>query len=84
MRTILGLTLVLLGCSSQPQEEALVQVRAGEIEEVQSVKWNLVEDMDLGTINGDLVNRKPTMDVGIYFPSNFDTYDREEFCPPSA
>lgn len=39
---------------------------------VEVVQWKSVEDIDVAKINSDLEDGKMTMDVGIYFPSNFD------------
>jgi len=36
------------------------------------VKWKALESVNLADFNSDLVAGKPTMDVGIYIPSNFD------------
>ena len=39
---------------------------------IDSVKWSMVETIDIAEINSDLENGKPTIDVGVYFPSNLD------------
>lgn len=39
---------------------------------VKPVAWKVVESVDLAAFNGDLERGKPTMDVVIYMPSNFD------------
>jgi hypothetical protein len=36
------------------------------------VKWQALPSLDLADFNKDLVAGKPTMDIGIYIPSNFD------------
>ncbi|WP_411289302.1 hypothetical protein [Phenylobacterium sp.] len=36
------------------------------------VAWKIVESVDIAAFNKDLVAGKPTLDVGIYLPSNFD------------
>jgi len=36
------------------------------------VNWSVVESIDLEKINSDLMPGVPTIDVGIYFPSNLD------------
>ncbi len=36
------------------------------------VRWKALPTLDLADFNKDLVAGKPTMDVGIYIPSNFD------------
>ena len=37
------------------------------------VNWSLIDSIDINQINSDLVNGKPTVDIGIYFPSNLDS-----------
>lgn len=39
---------------------------------VKPVAWKVVESVDLAAFNKDVVAGKPTMDVVIYIPSNFD------------
>ena len=39
---------------------------------VRPVAWKAVESVDLAAFNKDLVAGKPTMDVVVYIPSNFD------------
>ena len=39
---------------------------------VQPVAWKAVETVDLAAFNKDLTAGKPTMDVVVYMPSNFD------------
>ena len=39
---------------------------------VRAVVWKVVETVDLAVFNKDLVAGKPTMDVVVYMPSNFD------------
>src|SRR5688500_16640841 len=39
---------------------------------VKRVAWKVVEIVDLAAFNKDLVPGKPTMDVVVYIPSNFD------------
>ena len=36
------------------------------------VAWKAVESVDIAAFNRDLVRGKPTMDVAVYLPSNFD------------
>ena len=38
----------------------------------QPANWTINEAVDVNAINSDLVPGRPTIDVGIYFPSNFD------------
>ena len=53
------LLLVLTAC--QVQERKVVPVN-----------WSLVESIDIEKINAGLVSGEPTIDVGVYFPSNLD------------
>lgn len=39
---------------------------------VAPVNWSLVESIDIKKINAGLVSGVPTIDVGVYFPSNLD------------
>ena len=39
---------------------------------VETVNWNIVDTINIEAINSDLDPEKPTVDVGIYFPSNLD------------
>lgn len=39
---------------------------------VEAVQWSQVDTIDVAALNADLVQGKPTMDLGVYFPSNFD------------
>ena len=41
-------------------------------ENVTLVNWSAVESIDLEKINSDVMPGAPTIDVGIYFPSNLD------------
>ena len=38
-----------------------------------NVNWSHIDTIDINEINSDLVNGKPTVDIGIYFPSNLDS-----------
>ncbi|MBJ7880753.1 hypothetical protein [Gelidibacter salicanalis] len=53
---------------------SLLIVNAQEMtnEETQPVKWSLVDSINLEEINSDLKPGLLTMDMGVYFPSNFD------------
>ncbi|MBK8291038.1 MAG: ImmA/IrrE family metallo-endopeptidase [Flammeovirgaceae bacterium] len=37
------------------------------------VAWSKVDTIDITAFNKDLEEGKPTLDIGVYFPSNFDT-----------
>ena len=41
--------------------------------EIKAVAWKAVDTIDIVAFNKDIVAGKLTMDVGVYFPSNFDT-----------
>ena len=45
---------------------------SGSDPKIDTVKWSMVETIDIAEINSDLENGKPTIDVGVYFPSNLD------------
>jgi hypothetical protein len=59
--------LILNGCG---QQQAQVQAVTRE---AQLVNWTTVDSIDVVNFNKDLEPEKLTMDVGIYFPSNFDS-----------
>ena len=37
------------------------------------VNWSRIDSIDINEIDSDLVKGKPTVDIGIYFPSNLDS-----------
>jgi hypothetical protein len=39
---------------------------------VKRTEWIKVDTIDIAAFNSDLINGKPTLDIGVYFPSNFD------------
>ena len=41
-------------------------------EKIQPVKWSIIDSINLKEINSDLKPGLLTMDMGVYFPSNFD------------
>mgnify|MGYP001372291874 CR=1 FL=1 len=41
-------------------------------QKINLVDWNKIESIDVENINSDLVLGNPTIDIGIYFPSNLD------------
>jgi len=41
-------------------------------QKISLVDWNKIESIDVENINSDLVLGNPTIDIGIYFPSNLD------------
>ena len=44
----------------------------GEVVAAEPVNWTATRSDQVRTINSDIEKGKPTVDVGIYFPSNFD------------
>ncbi|MEQ9099462.1 MAG: hypothetical protein RIF36_14690 [Imperialibacter sp.] len=40
---------------------------------ITKVKWRSLDTLDVAGFNADLIPGKPTVDVGVYFPSNFDS-----------
>lgn len=57
-----------IGCQQKPTESTDT-----EIVEVARVVWNEVDTIDIAAFNSDLKKGKPTLDIGVYFPSNFDS-----------
>ena len=67
---ILGISF--LRCGSPPAETDQRSVAPDTATAVGKVKWTEVDTIDIPALNADLVQGKPTMDLGVYFPSNFD------------
>ena len=61
------ITIVLYGCA---QSRAGMEQPAAV--ESKNVAWKVVDTVDVAAFNKDLVAGRPTMDVGVYFPSNLD------------
>ena len=57
-------TLAVGGCVATPAVHAL------EPASVSAVEWSAVESIDVQAINADLEPGKPTVDIGLYYPSN--------------
>jgi hypothetical protein len=72
MRTISQFLLLLLLISCNKNTEVELQ-KADPVSEIESVEWQIEDSIDVSDLNKDLVPGKLTLDVGIYFPSNFDT-----------
>jgi hypothetical protein len=66
-RYVLAALAVLLLQAAQAPARAHVVA-----EPVTPVIWKAVESVDVAAFNRDLAPGKPTMDVGVYLPSNFD------------
>ena len=60
-------TAILCGCAQS--QSGIQQLSSSE---AKAVVWKVVDIVDIATFNKDLVAGKPTMDVGVYFPSNLD------------
>ena len=39
---------------------------------ISKASWVIIDSIDYSAMNADLVTGKPTMDVGVYLPSNLD------------
>jgi len=62
---------IVSGCGyNQNQTESLTE--NSNHESIESVKWNTVDSIDIVDFNKDIMVGKLTLDVGVYFPSNFD------------
>ena len=61
-----ALAIVLMQCS--PYMPAPISDSSQHL-----APWSLLESIDVDAINADIVPGKLTLDVGIYFPSNFDS-----------
>jgi hypothetical protein len=74
-----GMALALLGlygCQSESQlsnESSEQPVQEQPALESNLTDWSEVDSIDLSIINADIIPQQLTLDVGIYFPSNFDT-----------
>ena len=60
------LALSLGGCAGTSSTAPLTS----EPVEQSDVQWSLVDSVDLEAINSDLEIGKPTVDIGLYYPSN--------------
>ena len=58
------LALTIGGCAATPAAHHSEQAS------VQGVEWTAVQSVDVQAINSDLEPGKPTVDVGLYYPSN--------------
>ena len=66
------LTLVL-SCCNPKEPVVLSPIKTDSQAKIPAVKWSLEISIDVTAINSDLKPGMPTMDLGIYFPSNLDT-----------
>lgn len=68
MRTFLATSLLALslgGCAASSATAYAVEQAAPS-----SVQWTIIEATEVEAINSDLVDGQPTVDVGLYYPSN--------------
>ncbi|WP_230292880.1 ImmA/IrrE family metallo-endopeptidase [Croceicoccus sp. Ery5] len=61
------LALALCGAGASPAAAETTESAA-----TSPVSWSMAEGVDVAAINSDLVAGRPTVDIGIYIPSNFD------------
>lgn len=66
------LTLMLQGTLAVMFANAAAAETHGTPVPVEKVQWNPVASVDLASFNRDVVAGRPTVDVAIYVPSNFD------------
>ena len=61
------LALALCGAGAGPAAAETTESAA-----TSPVSWSMAEGVDVAAINSDLAAGRPTVDIGIYIPSNFD------------
>ena len=69
--TYLIIFLVLNSCAYNQKESGLSEGNNSN-KAIELVKWHTVDSIDIVDFNKDIVAGKLTLDVGVYFPSNFD------------
>lgn len=69
MKSLIYLLATAILCSCAQSRTGIQQPFSPE---TKAVAWKVVDTVDIVAFNKDLVAGKPTMDVGVYFPSNFD------------
>lgn len=72
----LVMAIVIGSCSYKAPENTITP-----ISNIEMVKWKQVDTLDIAAFNKDLIPGKPTVDVGVYFPSNFDSAFRKVTLP---
>lgn len=65
------IALLFYQCNKIYKETNNVQLPT-ENHSIEMVKWNMVDSIDIADFNKDLAVGKPTIDLAVYFPSNFD------------
>lgn len=63
----------LYSCSEKEKKHTPEQT----VQEIKAVAWKKVDTIDVAAFNKDVELGKLTMDVGVYFPSNFDSAFRK-------
>lgn len=69
MKNLFFLLATIVLCSCAQSRTGIEQPTSAENK---LVAWKVVDTVDVAAFNKDLVVGKPTMDVGVYFPSNLD------------
>ena len=72
MRTIILLLSISLFACNGNQDGQAGRDFSNNQPAATPVEWHRVDTIDIDEINADLVPGQPTVDVGIYYPSNFD------------
>jgi hypothetical protein len=67
--TYLIIYIIFISCINKVEEE---ENQKSNLPEIETVKWEIVDTIDIVAFNKDLKVGEPTIDVGVYFPSNFD------------
>ena len=71
------LALSLGGCAANTSTVVHASEQAGQT----GVQWSLVDSVDVEAINSDLEIGKPTVDIGLYYPSNLEQNTTSFTCP---
>lgn len=69
MYRVVVFILVIITCSCASENQSATSEENGKIT---PVSWSEVDTIDIEAINADIAEGSPTMDIGIYFPSNLD------------
>lgn len=68
---ILFLVAIVSSCIDNQKESSGLN-SGNESDKIGQVRWQVVDSIDYEYINSDLVAGRPTLDIGVYFPSNLD------------
>jgi hypothetical protein len=63
--------LVLHSCQNN-QNLSETQKQNNNNQEIEAVQWIIIDTIDIADFNRDIIPGKLTLDVAVYFPSNFD------------